>query len=205
MSRGNPAVPSVWVSRDFNVALPGIPAWTDQDIDLYHGTLDVFVGSILGAVDVTQGAALKDFGRGFYTTTSRTQATNWANNLAIRGGTPAVICFTIERNELAQLDTLAFVRREPTAVDFWSFVKYCRTISGNHNRRQTQWYDVVIGPVTGSWTTACANGGSYEGLQGNPEGREGPFLVGGEEVPYRVPQQVACVGANQGKAAVRNG
>jgi hypothetical protein len=133
------------------VALPGIPAWTDQNIDLYHGTLDVHVNSVLAAVDVTQGAALKDFGRGFYTTTNLTQATNWANNLAIGGGTPAVIRFTSERNELAQLDTLAFVRGEPAAVDFWSFVQYCRTIPGSHNRRQTHWYDVVIGPVTGSW------------------------------------------------------
>lgn len=36
-------------------------------------------------------------------------------------------------------------------MDYWSFVQYCRTTPGDHNRKQTQWYDVVIGPVTGSW------------------------------------------------------
>lgn len=141
----------VLTHRNLSVALPGIPAWTDQNIDLYHGTLDLHVSSVLTAVDVGRGAALKDFGRGFYTTTSLSQATNWANNLAIGGGTPAVVCFTVERDKLARLDTLAFVRGEPAALDFWSFVQYCRTIPGSHNRRQSPWYDAVIGPVTGSW------------------------------------------------------
>ena len=52
------------------MALPGILPWTDQDIDLYHGTLDVHASSVLSSVNVTIGRRLKDFGRGFYTTTS---------------------------------------------------------------------------------------------------------------------------------------
>ncbi len=128
------------------------PPWTDQDVFLYHGTVDIHVASILAAVDVTVGGLLKDFGRGFYTTTSRAQATDWANALAAHGpGRPAVLRLTVPRNDLALLETLAFVRGEPAATDYWSFVQYCRTIGRDHNRPHTRWYDLVVGPVTGTW------------------------------------------------------
>jgi hypothetical protein len=132
--------------------LPGIPPWTDQDIVLFHGTLDVHVASILQAVDPTVCNYLTDFGRGFYTTTSRQQAERWANDLAIQtpGGVPAVIRFTVERNDLAGLDCLFFVRGTPAAIDFWSFVQYCRGTAADHNRAHTGWYDIVVGPVMGS-------------------------------------------------------
>ncbi len=51
----------------------------------------------------------------------------------------------------ALLDCLLFVRGDLIAFDFWSFVQHCRTINGDHKRAQTLWYDVVAGPVTGSW------------------------------------------------------
>ena len=135
------------------VALPGIPLWNDQEIELYHGTLDVHVASILQQVDLSVCRSLTDFGRGFYTTTSFPQAQQWAQNLALQGqaGGPAVVRFAVERNDLAQLDCLVFVRGTPHTVDYWSFVQYCRTIPGDHNRAHTGWYDLVAGPVTGSW------------------------------------------------------
>jgi hypothetical protein len=94
------------------VALPGIPPWTDQDIVLYHGTLGGSVASILRAVDPTVCKHLRDFGRGFYTTTNLVQAQRWANDLAIQapGEVAAVVEFTVERNDLAGLDCLFFVR-----------------------------------------------------------------------------------------------
>jgi hypothetical protein len=55
------------------VPLPGIPLW-NQDIVLYHGTLDMHVASILQEVDLNKCKHLRDFGRGFYTTTKCTQA-----------------------------------------------------------------------------------------------------------------------------------
>ena len=133
--------------------LPGIPLWNDQDIELYHGTLDAHVSSILQGVDPTVCNHLRDFGRGFYTTTNRQKAENWANDLALRtaGGTAAVIRFTVERNELALLDCLFFIRGTPVAIDYWSFVQFCRTTATDHNRAKTGWYDIVAGPVTGSW------------------------------------------------------
>jgi hypothetical protein len=135
------------------VPLPGIPPWNDQDIVLYHGTLDIHAVSILQAVDPTVCRYLTDFGRGFYTTTNRQQAERWAHDLALQtaGGVPAVIRFSVERNELAGLHCLFFVRGTPAAIDFWSFVQYCRTTAADHNRAQIPWYDIVVGPVTGSW------------------------------------------------------
>ena len=144
------------------VPLPGIPLWNDQDVVLYHGTLDAHVVSIMQSVNPTICRYLSDFGRGFYTTTNRQQAERWAHDLAIQtvGGVPAVIQFTVDRNELAGLDCLFFVRGTPGATDFWSFVQYCRNTAADHNRTRTSWYDVVVGPVTGSWKkqTVISNG-----------------------------------------------
>jgi Protein of unknown function (DUF3990) len=134
------------------VPLPRIPPWTDQDVFLYHGTTDAHVQSIMVAVDVTKGNLLKDFGRGFYTTTRFDKALDWAKLKALRiGGVGAVIEFTVSRNDLASLDCLFFCRGDPHAIDFWSFVQYSRTIGGDHNRAFTPWYDLVGGPVTGTW------------------------------------------------------
>jgi hypothetical protein len=134
------------------VPIPGVPAWTDQDLVLYHGTTDAHVQDILNVVDETKGSVLKDFGRGFYTTSRLDKAVDWAHVKAGRiGGVAAVIQFAVSRNDLASLNCLFFVRGDPLAVDFWSFVQYCRTIPGSHNRAQTFWYDVVVGPVTGTW------------------------------------------------------
>jgi hypothetical protein len=137
------------------VPLPGIPAWLDQDIVLYHGTTDVHVQAVLHAVDETKGNGQKDFGQGFYTTTRADKALDWAIRKAhVAGGDAAVVRFTVERNDLADLATLFFVRGEPNSVDFWSFVQYCRTVGvgGGHNRLYVAgWYDLVAGPVTGTW------------------------------------------------------
>ena len=132
--------------------LQGIPIWNDQDIVLYHGTLDAHVASILLGVDLNRCKHLRDFGRGFYTTTKRTQAERWANDLAaqIAGAVPAVIEFTVERNNLALRDTLFFVRGTTAAVDFWSFVQFCRSSATDHGRAHALWYDLVVGPVMGS-------------------------------------------------------
>jgi hypothetical protein len=134
------------------VPLTGVPIWTDQEIDLYHGTLDAHVGSVLQGVDLNRCGFLRDFGRGFYTTTNRLQAERWARGLSARnrGATPAVIRFSVQRNDLAVLETLVFVRGTAATVDFWSFVQFCRTSAADHGRAYTLWYDLVAGPVMGS-------------------------------------------------------
>jgi hypothetical protein len=134
------------------VPLPGIPIWNDRDIVLYHGTLEMHVASILQGIDLNQCKDFRDFGRGFYTTTKRAQAERWANGLAVQtaGSVPADIEFIVERNGLTLLDTLFFVRGAATAVDFWSFVQFCRSSATDHGRAHTLWYDLVVGPVMGS-------------------------------------------------------
>lgn len=134
------------------MSLPGFPIWNDQNICLYHGTLDTHVGSILQGVDLRRCKHLRDFGRGFYTTTNRGQAERWGNDLAaqVAGAAAAVVEFTVDRNRLASLETLFFVRGEATAVDFWSFVRFCRSSATDHGRAHAPWYDLVAGPVTGS-------------------------------------------------------
>jgi hypothetical protein len=134
------------------VPLAGIPQWLDQDILLYHGTIDAHVAGILNGVDVTRGANLKDFGRGFYTTTRQDLASDWADQKAQQAGAnPAVIEFQVSRNDIALLESLFFIRGDAHAIDYWSFVQYCRTIVGDHNRTYAAWYDLVAGPITGSW------------------------------------------------------
>ena len=135
------------------MALAGVPAWNDQNILLYHGTSDLWTASILRAVDLRKAQPLTDFGRGFYTTTKLDQAKRWANDVArIWGGAAAVLEFDVERNALAQLECLFFIRSDTLAVDFWSFVEFCKTIPGDHGRRYAAgYYDIVAGPVPGDW------------------------------------------------------
>ncbi len=95
-----------------------------------------------------------DFGQGFYTTTSEHQARQWANQrcrriLAPRGSGPTatVLRFAIDRDALADLHHLAFVRE---TADFWNLVHDCRLGFPPHQRTGSRQraYDVVYGPVS---------------------------------------------------------
>ncbi len=136
-----------------------IAPWTNPKLALYHGTLDRHTDSILsGGVRPIHGNPGTDFGQGFYTSTLERQAYSWSWQLATRqGGTPAVIRFDVERDELASLDCLWFIRGGYDASDFWSFVVHCRSGAAGHARAENGgWYDVVAGPVTASWRQRLA-------------------------------------------------
>lgn len=135
------------------MVLSHIGGWSCQNITLYHGTLGIHVESILNRVDLGRSGPIKDFGRGFYTTTGRTQAEHWAHILAEgrNGGRPAIVRFELSREELSHLDILFFVRGDRDAFDFWSLVKFCRNGSTTHFPSGHGWFDVVAGPVTGNW------------------------------------------------------
>lgn len=152
-------------------ALPGFlrpPAWTNQDLILYHGTVNFHVSSIRERVDVTRGKPKRDFGRGFYTTTKRRQARSWAWNAvaesesldpSARGRVrPMVVRFRVDREAFAGLGVLSFVRADDRAADFWSFVHHCRSDEPGHGRpvppNRDGWYDVVVGPVAAFWETS---------------------------------------------------
>jgi len=104
--------------------------WSNQDIVLYHGTVDAYASAIETKIRVKMGKPGTDFGPGFYLTTFRYQAQQWAAKKAAELGLDrnqqGLIEITVSREKLAVLDTLAFVRGERDAVDYWSFVHHCR-------------------------------------------------------------------------------
>lgn len=129
------------------------PSWTNQPLVLYHGTTDVHAETMLrSGIRIGSGRVARDFGRGFYTTTVREQADHWAWQLEAVGTNPAVLEVTLDRIAFGRLETLAFVRGERDAEDFWSLVAHCRSGAQDHGRRQSgAYYDVVIGPVAAFW------------------------------------------------------
>src|SRR5439155_27066806 len=101
------------------------------------------------SIDLSLGAPLADFGRGFYMTTSRNQAKNWANVRCIRqqSGIATVLLFEVDRYLLTQIQILCFVT-EVSNSDYWDLVKDCRQgIIGSHGLANQYNYDVVFGPV----------------------------------------------------------
>lgn len=55
---------------------------------------------------------------------------------------PALLKFSVSRNQLACLTSLFFVRSDVDADDYWSVVKHCQGGGTNGG------YDVAVGPVS---------------------------------------------------------
>ncbi len=128
--------------------------WVNPELVLYHGTANHFQESILESVDVAFGLRKTDFGRGFYMTTSLAQSRAWAWQTSQKnpGSLPAVIMFSVDRDSIAKLETLCFVRGSQDSEDYWNLVHSCRSLGSHHGRtRKRGWYDVVIGPVARDW------------------------------------------------------
>jgi hypothetical protein len=127
-----------------------IPQWGNGPLTLYHGTDERSIESIRRTgIDLSFGRELLDFGPGFYVTTSEAQSRVWAEQKVdfarSAHGDPRVLRFLVPRDHLAELECLWFVRGSADALDFWSFVTYCR--NGGLTHARTTWYDIVIGPV----------------------------------------------------------
>jgi hypothetical protein len=141
-------------------APPNIPpAWANQTLILYHGTIDIHVPSILNQVILSKGRIHTDFGLGFYTTTIYRQAFSWAWVYSRRRPRtkPAVVAFEVNRDDLAHLQALWFVRPAVDADDFWSLIFHCRSGKPLHARTAPQTtYDLVIGPAAASWKQRLA-------------------------------------------------
>lgn len=138
------------------------PAWSNQEIVLYHGTIGPHALSIRRSISLSHARPRTDFGAGFYTTTSLIQAKSWAWNVAAIGGHSSsaarVVEFTVDREALGRLLTLAFVRGDWHAGDYWSLVFHCRCGLPGHGRgaKQDEFYDVVYGPVAAFWQQRSA-------------------------------------------------
>lgn len=138
-----------------------MPKWNNPSLYVYHGTDSLSAGAgttppgspLPGfAPNLARCRPNTDFGQGFYVTTRLHQAKQWANLKVAR--MPAkpqpkavVIRFALDRDWLAGLDSLVFVR--PIA-DFWDLVTDCRHGFRPHQRPAPypSPYDVVYGPVT---------------------------------------------------------
>jgi hypothetical protein len=138
--------------------------WTNPEILLYHGTVSASATSILAGITLGHGRARTDFGQGFYTTTSEPQARNWANkqvasynvrNPGLPAETVAVVEFGVDREALAALESIWFVRGDALSSDYWDLIRYFRvgTSAGKHHQRTfpKSWYDLAIGPLAASW------------------------------------------------------
>jgi hypothetical protein len=82
-----------------------------------------------------------DFGGGFYTTTSETQAKNWAIKVSYRNNTKQKYInkyeFDLEEAK-KNLSILIFEKADEKWLDF---------ICANRNRKPVDNYDIIIGPV----------------------------------------------------------
>lgn len=118
--------------------------WSNQPLKVYHGCDDVSANGIVPAggvhgISLASGSPTIDFGQGFYTTTNVHQAEQWANRRyhvgQHQGATSAaVVEFTIDRDKMAGLEHMAFVREDfaPNS-DYWQLVAHCRR--GNDHAR----------------------------------------------------------------------
>jgi Protein of unknown function (DUF3990) len=174
-------------------------AWSNPPVALYHGTKTYALRSswtsgnplTLGqklafAIDWNRCRQGTDFSRGFYTTTSRHQASQWANNsvrsLQKQAGAWAadavLLRFEVDRDQLALLDVLAFVR---DSADYYEFVRFCRgqkwgpaDAPPTHGRAAPKpAYDVVLGPVT--------------------VGRQNLIIQGGDQVSFHSDAAFHCL------------
>lgn len=128
--------------------------WTNGPVTLYHGTLESDAQNIINnRILLNRSQKRSDFSRGFYTTTSRTQAVKFANKRFDdeREANPrttnaaAVLSWNVSRNSLGGLDSLVFVRGRDNE-DYWQFVSHCRMSARSH-KPNGEYYAVVYGPV----------------------------------------------------------
>lgn len=153
------------------------PPWEPdrcEHVILWHGCTARDRDRIEGTgIDLAQCRVDTDFGRGFYTTTIRRQAEQWAWD-RLRQGRPAwrrgnqavVLRFRVSRARLGRLRSLQFVLGDFHNEDFWSLVQHCRrsvpAVQGrsevihDHRCPRFGWYDVVTGPVAAFWRQRVA-------------------------------------------------
>jgi len=101
---------------------------------------------IVSGVNPALGRGATDFGRGFYVTSVRHQAEQWANQKARRHSQKAaVLAFRLDRDLIGKLgDHLTFVIAD---TDFHAFVAFNRQGGIAHARSDKKCYDVIYGPV----------------------------------------------------------
>ncbi len=135
-----------------------------ETLKLYHGTIRSDADAILQGkeIKILECALRSDFGRGFYTTSFRSQAQDWADVRMIRermsGRTAqgAVLRIDVDVHALSLLRVRAFGTSRPATGNkdqddsnrYWEFVRYHRNAeTARLLDRPNDGFDVVIGPV----------------------------------------------------------
>jgi hypothetical protein len=147
------------------------PPWNSprsRYLRLYHGCTSSDEANIRTAgIDLYRCRIDTDFGRGFYTTTVKYQARQWAWTrfydpavARIRPNRPVILKFVVQRHDLADLVFISFVLGGHSKLNFWSLVQHCRqSTAGTINDHDgpvtlsdgTRWYDLACGPVAAFW------------------------------------------------------
>ena len=115
-------------------------------IRLYHGS-----NTVIRKIDLSKGRPNKDFGRGFYLTTIKTQAEKMARRVArIYGGEPCVTVFEFDEGQIEETGISCRRFEKPTRE--WALF-----VINNRNRHFEDItspecnfdnkYEIVIGPV----------------------------------------------------------
>lgn len=109
-----------------------------QKIRLYHGSNQNF-----DVVDLSKSRDKRDFGKGFYLTTLKSQAEDWANTISQRYGGPKylyVFDLTIDA-------TMKVKEFEDLTLDWLEMIKKNRMAGGVQHE-----YDIIMGPVANDKT-----------------------------------------------------
>jgi len=111
----------------------------EKRLILYHGSNKNF-----DAVDLSKSKDKRDFGRGFYTTTIREQAEDWAKALFDRYRGDGIFVYELE---FLLSDDLSIKTFEGLSEEWLTMVQKNRVLGGiQHN------YDIVQGPVANDKT-----------------------------------------------------
>ena len=110
---------------------------------LYHGS-----NIIIKNPNLECSNRARDFGKGFYLTSSLEQAKSWANKktLKLESGNPTVSIYEIDENDIEELKIKKFNNASEEWFDY--------VIKNRKNEMDNDDYDIVIGPI--------ANDGTYE-------------------------------------------
>ena len=101
---------------------------------LYHGSLDA-----IEKPDISFSRNNTDFGKGFYTTTIKSQAEKWADRFKRRFGYGTLSIYEVDETKL--LKNTSVLEFETYSVEWLEYIANCRqgTINTNH--------DLVIGGI----------------------------------------------------------
>ena len=152
----------------------------EKRLILYHGSNHDF-----DTIDLSKSKDKRDFGRGFYTTTIRQQAEDWASSLFDRYKGDGIFVYEMEFELPGSLSVKTY---EGLSEEWLLMVQKNRTLGGiQHN------YDIVQGPVAND-KTARAIALYIAGVINADEAiRRLKFNQVNNQVSFHTPAAISCL------------